>query len=253
MIASVLQPSVAQGIAVSQKYPSISGKVVLLTGSTGAMGRHLVDAFLHAGARLALCVRRMANLPDLELALANHIDDTAIIPCDLRYEENVVRLIHRVVHRFGQIDVVVNAASILGPREFVMNYPADPWRDVIATNATAPYLVCREALPWMKRQNSGAIINVTSSLTRDTKAKRGAYLVACHAVEGLTKLLACELKDTNIRVNSIDIGRMGDDVQPVASPQHWVPAFLWAASDDCRQSGERISITDFDPGGSVRI
>ncbi|MCB9857462.1 MAG: SDR family oxidoreductase [Phycisphaerales bacterium] len=238
---------------MSQKYASISGKVVLLTGSTGAMGRHLVDAFLQAGARLALCVRRMANLPDLEIALANHIDDTAIIPCDLRYEENVVRLIHRVVHRFGRIDVIVNAAAITGPRELVMNYPADPWRDVIATNATAPYLVCREALPWMKRQNSGAIVNVTSSLTRDTKAKRGAYLVACHAVEGLTKLLACELKGTNIRVNTIDIGRMGDDVQPVASPQHWVPAFLWAASDECQQSGERISITDFDPHGSMKI
>lgn len=225
---------------------------MLLTGSTGPMGRHLVDAFLHAGARLALCVRRMANLPDLELALANHIDDTAIVPCDLRYEENVVRLIHRVVHRFGRIDVIINAAAILGPRELVMNYPADPWRDVIATNATAPYLVCREALPWMKRQNSGTIINVTSSLTRDVKPKRGAYLVACHAIEGLTRLLACELKGTNIRVNTIDIGRMDEDVQPVASPQQWVPAFLWAASDDCTQCGERISIADFDAGKTAK-
>lgn len=225
--------------------PDIGDKVVLLTGSTGPMGRRLVDAFLSRGARLALCVRRMANLPDLELALADHQDSTTIVPCDLRYEENVVRLIHRVVHRFGRIDVIINAAMILGPRLRIEDYPADPWRDVIATNVTGPYLVCREALPWMRRQNHGSIINVTTSLARDIKPKRGAHLVACHAIEGLTKMLAAELKDTNIRVNTIDIGKMNDDVQPAAAPETWLPAFLWAASDDCTQSGERIVATDF--------
>ena len=223
----------------------LDDKVVLLTGSTGPMGRRLVDAFIERKARLALCIRRMANLPDLEIALADHRDSTIIVPCDLRYEENVVRLVHRVVHRFGRIDVIINAAAILGPRLTIEDYPADPWRDVIATNVTGPYLVCREALPWMRRQNGGAIINVTTSLTRDTKPKRGAHLVACHALEGLTKLLAAELKDTNIRVNTIDVGRMSEDVQPVAPPEKWLPAFLWAASDECTQSGERMSISDF--------
>ncbi len=157
-------------------HASLEDKVVLLTGATGPMGCALLDAFLDADAKLALCVRRMAHLPDLEQRLARRLEHTLIVPCDLRYEENVVRMIHRVVQRFGRIDVIVNAAYILGPLVPIMDYPVDPWRDVLATNLTGTYLVCREALPWMTRQGSGSIINVTTSLTGAVKPRWGVRI-----------------------------------------------------------------------------
>lgn len=227
-------------------HPSLEGKVVLITGSTGPMGHALVDAFLDSGAGLALCVRRMAHLPELEQKLRARDKHAMIVPCDLRYEENVVRLIHRVVQRYGRIDVIVNAALICGPRLAVIDYPIDPWRDVLATNLTGAYLVCREALPWMTRQGSGSIINVTSSLTSSTRSKWGAYLVSNHGIEGLTKLLAMELKDTRIRVNSVDIGLLTPDLKPSMPGTSWVNAFLWLASDESAgQTGERIRAADF--------
>jgi len=235
-------------------HTSIEDKVVLLTGSTGPMGRALLDAFLDAGAKLALCVRRMAHLPDLEQRLAERLEHTMIVPCDLRYEENVVRMIHRVVQRFGRIDVIVNAAYVLGPQVPIMEYPVDPWRDVVATNLTGTYLVCREALPWMTRQGSGSIINVTTSLTRDVKPRWGAYAVTGYAVEGLTRLLASELDGTGVRVNAVDIGEMQPNLAPATPAEVWTNAFLHLASDESSaRNGECVRADDFasasEPGG----
>ena len=224
--------------------PSLEDQVVLLTGSTGLMGRALTTALLDAGAKLALGVRRMANLPELEELIVAQPDRTMIIPCDLRFEANVVRLVHRVVNRYGRIDAIINAAAILGPQNIIEDYPAEPWRDVIATNVTGPYLVCREALPWMKRQGYGRIVNVTSQSPREPKIGDGAYMIGNCAIEGFTRLLARELKNTNICVNCLDIGRMTTDVTPVAPPAEWLPAFLWLASKDVACSGERISYRD---------
>ncbi len=229
-------------------HASLEDKVVLLTGATGPMGCALLDAFLDADAKLALCVRRMAHLPDLEQRLARRLEHTLIVPCDLRYEENVVRMIHRVVQRFGRIDVIVNAAYILGPLVPIMDYPVDPWRDVLATNLTGTYLVCREALPWMTRQGSGSIINVTTSLTGAVKPRWGAYAVTGHAVEGLTRLLAAELDGTGVRVNTVDIGEMQPNLTPAAPASSWTSAFLHLASDDSAgRSGECIRAADCAP------
>ncbi len=226
--------------------PSVRDKVVLLTGATGRMGRILVETFLDSGARLALCVRRMANLPELEARLADRGESPMILPCDLRYEENVVRLIHRVVSRFGRIDAILNVAAIHGPKFPVIDYPAEPWRDVFATNVYGVYLVCREALPWMVRQGGGSIVNVTSSLTSQVKTGTGAYLVANHAIEGLTKLLAAELKGTNVRVNCVDVGTMSQDLKPAGPEAAWTHAFLRLVSDETSgRTGERITPADF--------
>lgn len=227
-------------------YPSIKGKVVLLTGATGPIGRALVDAFLDAGATLALCVRRMVHLPDLAQRLEEKQDSTMIIPCDLRFEENVVRMIHRIVQRHQRIDVVVNAACLHGPRLALMDYPADPWRDVIATNLTGPYLVCREVLPWMVRARAGSIINITSELTLSMRPNWAALGVSNFGVEGMTRLLATELKSAGIRVNTVDLGMPTSDAEPPALGEGWTDAFLWLASDESEgRTGERIDAAKF--------
>lgn len=225
---------------------SVRDKVVLLTGATGPMGRILLDAFLDAGAKLAICVRRMINLPALEQRMAERGEAPMIVPADLRFEENVVRMIHRVVHRFGRIDVIVNAAAILGPRVPLIDYPAEPWRDVLSTNVNGVYMICREALPWLIRQKSGSIINVTTSLSQTPKPEWGAYLVANHAIEGLTKLLALELKDTGVRANVVDVGMMTSEVKPAGQSTNWTKPFLWLASDESiDRTGDRINAAAF--------
>jgi NAD(P)-dependent dehydrogenase (short-subunit alcohol dehydrogenase family) len=150
---------------------------------------------------------------------------------------------------------LINAASIAGPRLAVVDYPVDPWRNVIATNVTGAYLVCREVLPWMTRQGSGSIINMTSHVAAPTKSIFGASLVASHGVEGLTQILASELRGSGVRVNTVEVSSHHfeppdplDPLHPIQSepPTDWTRAFLWLASDESAlHSGERIRAAEF--------
>ena len=227
-------------------HPSIRDKVVLLTGATGPIGGALVRRFLNAGAKLALCVRRTESLLNLERMLADRSVETMIVPCDLRHEENVIRMVHRVAQRFGRIDVAINAACISGPQLGIVEYPAEPWCNVTATNLHGTYFVCREVLPWMMRQRAGSIINITSNLTAAPQAEWGACAVSQHAIEGLTKLLASELKDSGVRVNTIDVGEPASEPDPAQAGAGWTDAFLWLAGDDSAgKNGENIRTADF--------
>lgn len=223
---------------------SVHGKVVLITGATTAMGRQLVGLFLNQGASLAIGVRRVSELVPLRQSLAVDDDRLLILPCDVRDENDVVRTVHRVIRHFGRIDVLVNAAAIMGPKSPVVDYPVDPWRNVIATNLTGTYLLCREVLPWMTRQGCGSIINVTSSLTTSARPDWGAYLVSTHSIEGLTRLLATELKGSGVRVNSVEVAAPAGTGR--GDESEWLQAFLWLASDESApKNGERIRAADF--------
>jgi len=227
-------------------HPSIRDKVVLLTGATSPVGRALVRRFLDAGARLALCVRRAESLIDIEPMLAGRAADTMIVPCDLRREENVVRMVHRVAQCFGRIDVAVNAASISGPKLGIVEYPAEPWCNVTDTNLHGTYFVCREVLPWMIRQHTGSIINITSALTTTSQAQGGACAVSQHAIEGLTKVLASELRDSGVRVNTVDIDEPTSHPGTAQADSGWTNAFLWLAGDEsAARNGEHIRAADF--------
>ncbi|MEK6643856.1 MAG: SDR family oxidoreductase [Planctomycetota bacterium] len=223
---------------------SIRDKVILITGATSFIGRQLSEEFSSRGVRLALSVRRMDAVHPTEREFLLRGIQAFVAPCDLRYEEDVVRMVHRVVRQFGRIDGVINAAAALGPRESIVDYPVDPWRNVLATNVTGTYLVCREVLPWLQRQRYGRIVNVTTSLAEDAKPRWGAYLVGNHAVEGLTRLLAEEVRQANIRVNCVNVGMPMVEGGPEAwSPGH-TTAFLELLDDDCERNGERVSVGD---------
>jgi 3-oxoacyl-[acyl-carrier protein] reductase len=209
---------------------SIRDKVVLVTGATGAIGQPLADACGAGGARLALIVRRTEAVDVMERRFLKLGIAPFVVPCDLRYEEDVVRMVHRVIDRFGRIDVVINAAAVLGPKEAIEDYPVDPWRNVLATNVTGAYLVCREVLPWMRRQGNGCILNVTSHLPRAPRANWGAYLVSNHAIEGITQSLAVELRGTGVRVHTVDVGMPQSEGKSAGS--EWVTPFLTLAGGE---------------------
>ncbi len=225
---------------------SLRGRNVLITGAMGAIGRPLVNAFADAGATLALCVRRPADVAEAERLAEERGAVVFVVVCDVRYEEDVVRAVHRIVQRYGRIDVAVNAASMTGPEVAVADYPVESWRDVIATNLTGAYLVCREVLPWMLRQRSGSIINLTGPLEAKRAENTGAQFVGAWAVEGLTRLLAAEVKDASIRVNLVEIAPTTPPDPISEEGTDWTQAFLWLAGDDAANtSGQRISATDF--------
>jgi len=224
----------------------LAGQVVLITGASGTLGRSLVEAFASAGAKLALCGREAVALQSIELDLYQRGIHAIAVPADIRFEDDVIRMVHRVVQRFGRIDAVINTVAVTGPRAALMDYPTDPWRDVIATNLTGTYLVCREVLPWMSRQRAGSIVNVTSGEASEPAPSWGAYVASQCAVAGLTQLLAAEMKDQGVRVNLIELGMHKTDRRAARKDDDRIAAFLWLAGPQAAGvTGQRISPAEF--------
>lgn len=224
---------------------SLDGKVVLITGATGGLGRTLTRAFADDGAHLALAARTFRDLYEMENGLLERSRKAVAFPCDVRYEDEVIRLVHRVVSRHGRIDCLINAAASSGPRQSLVDYPLDPWREAIATNLTGAYLMCREVLPWMQRAGAGSIINVTSGVTSG-KTGWGALVASQCGVEGLTRMLAAETRDSGVRVNMVDVGMPKSDKRAAECPPEIAAPFLWLAGDaSLKTSGRRIIAAEF--------
>ena len=224
----------------------LKDKVILMTGVTGKMGRRLAECFSAAGAKLALSVRRLEDVLPLEREFAESNIDAALFPCDLHYEDDVVRTVHRVAQRFRRIDAVVNCAAVVGPQLSLAEYPTEPWRNVISTNLTGTFLVCREVVPWMLRQGTGSIVNVTNHLAKTAKAEAGAHLVSMRGIEGLTQLLSEELRGSGVRANTVDVGTLHSATRTRDFEGDWPDAFVWLASDASRGvNGEQIRAAGF--------
>jgi NAD(P)-dependent dehydrogenase (short-subunit alcohol dehydrogenase family) len=161
------------------------------------------------------------------------------VPADLTKTDDVQRLVDRIRERFGALDVLVNNAGILGAHAPIADYPDDEWDAVLAANLTAVFRLTKSVLPLMRR--GGAIINVSSSVGRAGRGGWGAYSVSKFGVEGLSQVLADELRDRGIRVNTVNPGgtRTGmraaaypnEDPTTLPSPDDVTPIFVYLASD----------------------
>ncbi|HEY7713775.1 MAG TPA: SDR family NAD(P)-dependent oxidoreductase, partial [Candidatus Binatia bacterium] len=160
---------------------------------------------------------------------------------DVGIADDAQRLVATASARFGMIDVLVNNASILGPREPLADYPLAAWEEVLRVNLTGIFLMTRAVLPSMLARRAGSIINVTSGVGRRGKARWGAYAVTKAAVENFTQVLADEVKEFQIRVNAVNPAATRTTMRAAAYPaedpltlptaEEIVPVFLYLASD----------------------
>jgi NAD(P)-dependent dehydrogenase (short-subunit alcohol dehydrogenase family) len=136
----------------------------------------------------------------------------------------------------------------------IEEYPEDEWRRVLDANLTGPFLLSKAAIPYMRE--GASIVNVTSGVSIEGRAEWGAYSVSKFGMEGLTQILAAELKDRGIRVNSVDPGGMRTGMRAVAypdedpttriTPEENTAVFLYLASNESRDvTGERFKAQEF--------
>ena len=219
----------------------LRGKVALVTGGSRGIGRAIAAAYVQSGANVFICAR---NVNDIEAALRDMRQTGGVIDGvtgDVGKAEDVEHIVRETVARFGTIDVLVNNASILGPREPIANYPLAAWDEVIRINLTGVFLMSRAVLPIMLERRSGSIINVTSGVGRKGKARWGAYAVSKAGLENFTQVLADEVSQTGIRVNSVNPAatrtRMRAEAYPTEDPltlpaaEEITPIFVYLASD----------------------
>ncbi len=234
----------------------LGGKVVLITGASRGLGRALALAFAREGVNLVINSRSEDSLGQVAGESQETGAEVLAISADVSAESDVERLVDESVRRFGRIDVLVNNAGLLGPRVPIVEYPEDEWRRVLDANLTAPFLLSKAVIPHIPE--GGSIVNVTSGVSVEGRAEWGAYSVSKFGMEGLTQILAAELKDRGIRVNSVNPGGMRTEMRAAAypdedpttriTPEENTAVFLYLASDESRVvTGERFKAQQFQP------
>jgi NAD(P)-dependent dehydrogenase (short-subunit alcohol dehydrogenase family) len=227
----------------------LEGKVALITGASQGLGKALALAYAQEGASIVINSRREESIRPVAEEVESSGAEVMALAADVSRSTDVEKLVDAAGERFGRIDVLVNNAGLLGPRVAIVEYPEEEWRRVIDANLTGPFLVSKAVIPRMPE--GGSIVNVVSGVSVEGRAKWGAYSVSKFGVEGLTQILAAELKERGIRVNAVDPGGMRTEMRAVAypeedpmtriTPEENTAVFLYLASDESKEvTGQRF-------------
>jgi len=182
-------------------------KVWFITGSSRGLGRSLAVAVLEAGDKVAATARNISQLDDLAAKYGNRL---LPVQLDVTDYERVYEAVAEAVAHFGRIDVLVNNAGfgITGAAEA---YTHDQVRSQLETNLYAVIEVTRAVLPYMRKQRSGRILQVSSIGGRMGTAGVSIYQAAKFGVSGFTESLAQEVKELGIFVTSVEPGGFRTD------------------------------------------
>ena len=241
-----------------------TGRVVLVTGASRGLGLATAMRFLELGARVAVNVRTPERAAETARALG---DNAFAAPGDLTDGDTARTVVTRTLDAFGRLDVLVNNAAVAYSTR-IDGIPEHEWRETLDTNLTAPFLCLQAAIPAMKAQGYGRIINVSSTAGRAVSTLAGAHYTASKAgLLGLTRAAAKELGPFGITVNAVCPGlfdtelahsNASDDrldtlkknfpVQRLGKPEELAELICYLASEDAGYiTGASIDIN----GGSL--
>jgi NAD(P)-dependent dehydrogenase (short-subunit alcohol dehydrogenase family) len=184
----------------------MNSPVVLITGALTGIGRATAVAFAKAGARIVVSGRTPAVGEALVHELYQLGAEADFVKADVRYEADVRQLVDRAVARFGRLDVAVNNAGSEGTPGSLTDQTPESYSSVFDTNVLGTLLCLKHELSVMRQQQSGSIVNVSSTMGERGAANMALYVASKHAVEGLTKSAAIEAAAFGVRVNAIAPG-----------------------------------------------
>ena len=176
----------------------IKDSVVVITGASSGIGAATARAASRAGARVVLAARR----EDRITALANELDGAIAVRCDVTDAAQVAALVQAAFDEFGRIDVVVNNAG-QGLQATIDDIALNDFREVLELNLIAPLAVMQAVLPTMRRQKSGAIVNISSGTTFGDVPGTAGYVASKIALERLGGIARNELEGTGITVSTM--------------------------------------------------
>ena len=196
---------------------SLSGKVAVVTGASRGIGRAIAVALGGRGAHVVLAATTEADLEKTERLVEDAGGRALVVLTDVADEQAVAHLVRTTTEAFDRLDIVVNNAGIgfFAPLE---QTTAEQWDRIMAVNARGPFLVCREAIPHLRRAGGGTIINIVSVVGVRGYVNQGAYTASKHALMGMTKTLAQEVQADGIRVHSVCPGGVATGLVAKARP-----------------------------------
>ena len=190
----------------------LKGKVVAVTGGSEGIGRATVQRFVAEGAKVAFCARRKEALEKLAGEMRAAGGDVMCMTADASKEGEMEAFIEATVKHYGRIDVVVNNAGGSGQAAFA-SVLDDAWQNDINIKVFAQVRTSRAAIPYMKKQGGGRIINLNMVGAKQPGASMFPTTVSRAAGLALTKGLSKEVAADNILVNAVAVGKIKSEGQ----------------------------------------
>jgi gluconate 5-dehydrogenase len=182
---------------------NLNGKTAIVTGGSKGLGLAMAAGLASAGANLLLVNRNEQDGKTVAEAIAKDFDVKVLsFPADISKEDQAQAMAAFAMENFGSIDILINSAGI-NIRGAIDEISLEEFNKVMEVNVTGTWLCNRSVIPFMKAQNSGAIINLASTLGVVGLANRTPYTSSKGAVVQMTRALGIELAPFNIKVNAI--------------------------------------------------
>jgi len=181
----------------------LTGKVALVVGGAGGIGRALALGIADCGADVIVASRQLEHLEEVAGEIRAKGRKALAVTVDIVQEQSVADMVKRILGEFPRIDILVNAAG-LAIRKPADSFPIDEWQQVMDINARGTFLCCQAVGRVMIKQGSGKIVNLSSVRGRyGLPADYAAYCPSKGAVDTLTRTLACEWAKYNVLVNAV--------------------------------------------------
>src|ERR1043165_8661169 len=190
---------------------NIEEKVIVITGASSGLGEAAARHLSQQGAIVVLGARRVDRIQSLAEEIINKGGKALAIATDVTQYEQVKALVDAAVKTYGRIDVIINNAGLM-PQSPLDRLKIDEWNQMIDVNIKGVLYGIAAALPYMKEQKSGHIINVSSVAGHKVRAGGAVYSATKHAVRVITEGLRQEVKSYHIRTTIISPGAVDTEL-----------------------------------------
>jgi NADP-dependent 3-hydroxy acid dehydrogenase YdfG len=215
---------------MSEHESQIAGKVVVITGASSGLGEAAARHLAARGATVALGARRADRLQTLVDDLTASGARALAATTDVTRRDDVERLVGAAVDAYGRVDVMLNNAGLM-PQSPLERLRVDEWDRMIDVNLKGVLYGIAAALPHMRRQGAGHIVNVSSVAGHKVRAGGAVYAATKHAVRALSEGLRQEVKPYGIRTTVISPGVVASEL-PNSATEPDVAANLRKMYDD---------------------